>query len=290
MWHGLTLGINCAGLVKHLGRQTNNLFCHKVTKTVSGLRGNITVETKLRTITTRAVALVWLTIMLTAAGCTATIESKPEVAKEIAQGEPLPASVTSFMGPDASKLAPGPEGGAALVYINPNVQWAKYTKIQLLPVEFWAGSDSTVSSEDQKTLTTYFYNALNTDLQKSFTVVDQPGPDTMALRVALMDATTATPGLRSLSVVVPQLKIINTAQSMVTGSYAFVGSAEAEMKLTDSANGELLVAALDKREGGGGIQAATSFKWGDAQNAMDYWANKITTRLVSLQGKTAAQN
>jgi hypothetical protein len=253
------------------------------------MKGGRIVKTKLHTTATRAIALVWLAMMLAAAGCTATIESKPEIAKEMAQGEPLPASVTSFMGADASKLAPGPEGGAALAYINPNVQWSKYTKIQLTPVEFWAGSDSTVSTEDQKTLTTYFYNALKTDLQKSFTVVDQAGPDTMTLRVALMDATTATPGLRSLSVVVPQLKIINTAQSMVTGSYAFVGSAEAEMKLTDSVSGEVLAAALDKREGGGGIQAATSFKWGDAQNAMDYWAEKITTRLQALQGKSGAQ-
>ena len=250
------------------------------------MKGRI-VRTKLRTAIMQAIGLVWFATML---GCTATVESKPEAAKEVAQGEALPPSVTSFMGADASKLAPGPEGGAALVYINPSVQWAKYTKIQLTPVEFWAGADSTVSTEDQKTLTTYFYNALKTDLQKNFTVVDQPGPDTMSLRIALMDATTATPGLRSLSVVVPQLKIINTAQSMVTGSYAFVGSAEAEMKLTDSVSGELLVAALDKRAGGGGIQGATSFKWGDAQNAMDYWAEKITNRLLQLQGKTGTQS
>jgi hypothetical protein len=165
------------------------------------------------------------------------------------------------MGPaDAAKLTPGPEGGAALVYINPNAQWSKYTKIQLLPVEFWAAADSTVSTADQQTLTTYFYNALKTDLQKNYTVVDQPGPGEIQLRVALMDATTATPGLRSLSVVVPQLKIINVAQSMVTGSYAFVGSAEAEMKATDSETGELLAAALDKQAGGGGLKGAASFE------------------------------
>jgi len=86
------------------------------------------------------------------------------------------------------------------------------------------------------------------------------------------------------------LKIINVAQSMVTGSYAFVGSAEAEMKLTDSVTGELLAAALDKRAGGASIKNATSFKWGDAQNAMDYWAEKIDARLLQLQGKTPAQS
>jgi hypothetical protein len=136
-------------------------------------------------------------------------------------------------------------------------------------------------------LSTYFFNALQTELQKNYTLVNGPGPDVLNLRVALMDATTATPGLRSASVLIPQLKIINMAQSLVSGSYAFVGSAEAEMTVTDSTTGDLLAAAVDKRAGGGGIQGATSFRWGDSQNAMDYWADKISSRLLQLQGRTA---
>ncbi len=228
-----------------------------------------------------------LVAMLLVAGCSATVESTPQAAKAVQSGEGLPPAVTGFLGPDASKLQPGPEGGAALVYINPNAQWSKYTKIHLLPVEFWAGSDTTVSPADQQTLSTYCFNALQAELKKNYTLVDGPGPDVLNLRVALMDATTATPGLRSASVVIPQLKIINMAQSMATGSYAFVGSAEAEMAATDSTTGELLAAAVDKRAGGGGIQGATSFKWGDSQNAMDYWAQKISSRLLQLQGRTA---
>ncbi len=224
--------------------------------------------------------------MLLVAGCSATVESAPQAAKDVQSGATLPSAVTGFFGPDASKLQPGPEGGAALVYINPNAQWSKYTRIHLLPVEFWAGADTTVSTADQQTLCTYFFNALQTDLKKHFTLADGSGPDVMTLRVALMDATTATPGLRSASVVIPQLKIINMAQSLATGSYAFVGSAEAEMSATDSTTGELLAAAVDKREGGGGIQGATSFRWGDTQNAMDYWAEKMSARLLELQGRS----
>ncbi len=231
---------------------------------------------------------IGLGALLILSGCSTTVESKPEAAKTFEAGGSLPPAVTKFLGDDASKLVPGPEGGAALVYVNPNVQWSKYTKIQLMPVEFWASADSTVSVPDQQTLTTYFYNALKTDLSKNYAIVDQPGPDTLTLRVALMDATTATPGLRSVSVIVPQLKVINIAQSMVTGSYAFVGSAEAEMKATDSTTGELLAAALDKRAGGAGLKGAASFKWGDSQNAMDYWAELITKRLLEKQGKTPA--
>ena len=223
-------------------------------------------------------------------GCSTTVESEPAAAKALESGGPLPPSVTGFFGADASKLTAGPEGGAALVYVNPNAQWSKYTKIQLVPVEFWAAADSTVSTSDQQTLVTYFYNQLQTNLAKNFTLVSAPGPDVLTLRVALMDATTAVPGLRSISVIVPQARVLNGVQSLATGSYAFVGSAEAEMKATDSTTGEMLAGAVDQRAGGMGIKGAASFQWGDAENAMDYWAQKINSRILQLQGKTPAQS
>jgi hypothetical protein len=236
------------------------------------------------------VAAVGMGALLLVSGCSTTVESKPEAAKALESGGPLPPAVTSFFGNDASKLAPGPEGGAALAYINPNAQWSKYTKIQLMPVEFWASGDSKISQSDQQMLTSYFYNKLQEDLAKSFTLVNQPGPDVITLRVALMDATTAVPGLRSVSVIVPQARVLNGLQSLATGSYAFVGSAEAEMKATDSMTGELLAGAVDQRAGGMGIKSAASFQWGDSENAMDYWAQKITSRLLQLQGKAPTQS
>ena len=78
------------------------------------------------------------------------------------------------------------------------------------------------------------------------------------------------------------------AQSLATDSYAFVGSAEAEMKMTDSVTGEVLGEAVDQRAGGMGLKSAASFQWGDAQNAMDYWAEKIPNRISQLQGKSTS--
>lgn len=235
-----------------------------------------------------ALAAAGLAFALLLSGCSTTVESAPQAAKAIASGGPPPPAVAGFFGIDAPKLAPGPEGGAALAYINPSAQWSKYTKIQLMPVEFWAGPDSKVSEADQQMLTAYFYNKLKEDLGKSYPLVDQPGPDVLTLRVALMDATTSVPGLRSVSVLVPQARVLNGLQSLATSSYAFVGSAQAEMKATDSTTGDMLAGAVDQRAGGMGIAGAASFQWGDAQNVMDYWAQKITSRLMQLQGKTPA--
>jgi hypothetical protein len=234
-----------------------------------------------------------IALSLSMAGCSTTVESQPEAAKEVAAGGPPPASVTGFLGADASKLAPGSNGGAALVWVNPNVQWSNYNKILLEPVQFWAASDSKVSAADQQTLCSYFYNSLTAKIpQQNFTLVDQPGPGVIRLQVALMDATTVVPGLRTISVVVPQARVLNLAQSMATDSYAFVGSAEAEMKASDSLSGELLAEAVDKRAGGMGLKSAASFQWGDAQNSMDYWAEQIPKRMneLKMNGATSAFN
>ena len=75
-----------------------------------------------------AIAAAGLATMLVLSSCSTTVESTPAAAKALESGGTLPPAVTGFFGADAAKLAPGPEGGAALVYINPNAQWGNYNK------------------------------------------------------------------------------------------------------------------------------------------------------------------
>ena len=230
---------------------------------------------------------VALTLAVFANGCARTVQSQPEVVTQVESGAAAPA-ITGFFGQNASLLQPGKEGQAAMVYVNPNARWSKSNKIRLEPVQFWDSTDGGVSPSDQQILTAYFYNKLKETLQTNFTLVDKGGPGVLDLQAALVNATGATPGLRSVSVVIPQLRVINAAQSLATGSYAFVGSAEAEMKATDSVTGELLAAAVDKRAGGVSLSSAAQWKWGDAESAMDYWAQKVSSRLLELQGRSSA--
>jgi hypothetical protein len=220
-------------------------------------------------------------------GCAKTVESNSAVAQEIESGQ-IPPAASQFFGNDATLLQPGKEGQAALVYFNPNAKWNSYTKILLRPVEYWDVSDSATPANDEQVLVTYFYNHLKETLQKNFTMVDQPGPGVLVLYVALINATGATPVLRSISVVVPQAKILNAAQSLATGSYAFVGSAEAEMKAVDGSTGEFLAGAVDQRSGGLAMSSAAQWQWGDAENAMNYWSDRMSTRLLELQGRAPA--
>jgi hypothetical protein len=219
------------------------------------------------------------------AGCSQTAAPEPNIIQR-AQGEtPAPPPPSGFLGSDYSLLQPGAPGSgqeAMLAYTNPNANFASYNKIMIAPVTYWADENSKVSSADQQNLCNYFYNVLQTDFSKNFAVVNEAGPGVAKLSVALSDATAATPGLRSVSVVVPQARALSLIKMAATGTYAFVGSATGEAKLTDSVSGQLLAAWADQRMGGASIKNIDVFQWGDAENVMDYWANGLDKRLVTL--------
>jgi len=56
------------------------------------------------------VAAAGIAVLLLASGCSTTVESQPEAAKAVESGGPLPASVTSFLGPDSSKVGARTKG------------------------------------------------------------------------------------------------------------------------------------------------------------------------------------
>jgi osmotically-inducible protein OsmY len=218
----------------------------------------------------------------------ATREADPSLMEQTPSGQMVPSAASQFLGSDAALLRPAGEGRAAYLYISPTAQWNNYSAILLKPVEFWDAMDSSLSVNDQQMLASYFYNDLKENLRRNFTLVDQPGPGVMTMRAALINASAATPGLRSISVLVPQARILNYAQSLDTGQAAFAGSAEAALKVTDSTTGQLLAESVDKRVGGMALSAADQIQWGDAEAAMNYWAKRIALRATELHTQYAA--
>ena len=208
---------------------------------------------------------------LALAACSVTEQAKTDTVQQ-----------TGFL-KNYSQLQPGAKDQALLVYFNPNARWNRYTKVMIEPVTFWGDASSNVSVQEQQQLCSYYYNKLNEDVSQKFQIVDRAGPGVMTLRVALTDPTAATPVLRSVSVVIPQARLLNSVANLATGSYAFVGSAQSEGEVVDSQTGERLAAAVDKRSGGLSIKNANVWQWGDAENAMDYWAQRTADRLSVFQ-------
>ncbi len=191
---------------------------------------------------------------------------------------------SGFLGKDASLLTPGDisKGQVGLRYFNPSAQWRQYTKIIIEPVTFWGDDTTKVKPPDQQALATYFRGALEKEFAQQFEIITTPAPDVVRLQVAITDAEAATPGMRTISVIVPQMRLLNAVQSMATDKQVFAGGLQAEMKLTDAATGQLLSAAVGRAMGGGSIKAAAQVEWGDAQNAMDFFAKRAATNFKAL--------
>jgi hypothetical protein len=219
------------------------------------------------------------------AGCSQTAAPEPNIIQRIQGETPAPPAPSGFLGSDYSLLTPPAEGSdqqAMLRYLNPNATWTSYNKIIIAPVGFWAQDDSKVSKNDQQALCDYMFNSLTTVLSKNFAITSQPGPGVMNLAVALTDATTTVPGLRTVSVVVPQARVLSAIKMAATGTYSFVGSAQGAGKINDSVSGQLLAAWVDKRVGGTSIKNANASTWGDADTIINYWADGLDKKLVSF--------
>jgi hypothetical protein len=193
-----------------------------------------------------------------------------------------------LLGPQCSKLTAGLPDQFQLRYVNPSVQWTTYNQVEIEPVTFWGPAESSVSPSDQQRLADYFNQEIRTEFGKHYQLVDQAGPGVMVLQIALTDVSGATPGLRTIASVVPQARALSTLKYLATGTYAFVGSAQVEGKLTDSQSGKLLAAIVDRRVGGGSLEAAAQWKWGDVENAMNAWATKASNGVYSWTSGAAS--
>ena len=225
------------------------------------------------------------------AGCAATTHEGPSIVQRVEGEKPAPPAPTGFLG-DYSLLKPGAENQTQLRYVNPQVDWSQYDKIILSPVTFWGDDTTKVSAEEQQALSEYFYTALKEQLGKKFTLVSHPGPGVMRISVAITDAAAAIPVLRTISVLVPQAHALNMLKNLATGTYAFVGSAQAEAKITDSVTGQLMGEFVDKRFGTAAIATAATWQWQDAKRAMDAWSEVAATRLAGFrsQGRVASNS
>ena len=195
----------------------------------------------------------------------------------------------AFLAKECSLLTSGSKDQVGLRYVNstPAAQWSQYNKILIDPVTFWGGDSTKLSAADQQMLVNYTSQQLNKELGQKFQIVNQAGPGVIKVDLALTDADSATPVLRSISMIVPQAHMLSNLKYLATGTMPFVGAVQAEAKLTDSVSGQILALAVDRRIGGGSFTTGFQWKWGDAENAIDHWAELMTERLSAWTSGTA---
>ncbi len=192
---------------------------------------------------------------------------------------------SGFLG-DYSQLVPGPEGGAKLIYQNPNADIKSYDKILLEPVTIWSGEGSQMndlSKEDKKMVADRLFTLLQARLAKDYTLVQAPAPGTMRIAAALTSADSSYPVLDTVSSIIPVGIAVSVLKVVATGKPAFVGEASAEIKVTDATTDVILFEGVDSRVG---TKNPTGLwdKWEDVDAAFAYWADRVGYRLCMDRG------
>ena len=207
--------------------------------------------------------------LLGLAGCAQTEQATPSNIRQDA-----------FLG-DYSQLTETNDPKLAyLRYVDTTAPWSRFTNVRLEPVTYWAAKDDTIPTSVQQALCDYAYQKAAEQLTaKGFQLVETSGSDVVVIRAALLDATAATPVLRTISIVVPTVRLLQVARKQLTDSYSFTGSLQTEGEVEESLTGKRLAAWVDRREGGMSIKNVAVWKWGDAENSINYWAAALAERL-----------
>jgi hypothetical protein len=220
---------------------------------------------------------LWLVAICAAITLSGCAESKQA-------GEARPTS--GFLGENYPLLSEGSGGEALLVYRREGVNWTSYDRVRLRPVTIWAAEESSFedfSPADRQQLADCFYAIVQEELAKDYELVSTPADGVLDIQIALTDAQASNPTLDTVSTVVPQALVVSSLTGLVTGKPAFVGEAQAELKMLDGGSGDLLAAVVDRRVGGKSISSSTD-SWGDVEAAFQYWAQQLRYRLCTERG------
>ncbi len=191
---------------------------------------------------------------------------------------------SGFLG-DYAQMWPGTNGQANLVYIKSGVDWAKYTKIWIKPVELWKSDDpesrlGKMSDENRQKLIDLYHTAMYNTLSTNYTMVEQGGPDVLIIRAAITDARKGKPVAGTISSIYLPLKLISVCKQGLAGTAIGVGSVTIEAEMLDGANNERLCAVLDTRSGTTAIRSKFSGSFADIEKSFACWAERLQTRLA----------
>ncbi len=84
------------------------------------------------------------------------------------------------------------------------------------------------------------------------------------------------------------IRPLSDLKQVATGTQAFVGTAGIEARIVDAASGQLLAAAVDRRQGGKRLEDAQG-GWADVLAAFDFWATELRRVLAEARERDGVQ-
>jgi hypothetical protein len=190
-------------------------------------------------------------------------------------------------------LKEGKGDEAQLIYINPQTDFAAYTKILMDPVNIYCNENiycnncsklEELSKKDKQRIVDYLHATIREQLKSDYTFVDEQAAGVMRLRVAITEARGSKVVLDTLSSIIPIGMALGLVKKVAVGTNLSVGEAGIEMELQDSQTGQRLAAAVDERAGRKYTGKFDKFdKYHTIEDAFDYWSKKLKKRLTELR-------
>lgn len=208
---------------------------------------------------------------------------------------------------DYARLKPAPGGEGAECWRAPDVDLKRYDKalISRMMVTLKPGQTNAIDPTDLKALTDYFHDSLVKALRPQMQIVNQPGPGTIVIRIALTDLVPTGVGESLAGTLIPYGFVAEAGSGAATGrpagSTPYLGETGIEMQFRDGALGAVLGECRDTEIGrkyasdmnssaAGAAETwvsgyMNSFQsWAYAKNAFDKWSAVMARRLAELRG------
>jgi hypothetical protein len=190
---------------------------------------------------------------------------------------------TGFLGDYYKNLQPGPKEGVQYRWLKPGVDYSKYKKIMIDNVVFYFAPDSEDKGMDPeviKELADAFNQDLINAVEDKSTIVSEPGPDVVRLKVALTGIKQSRPVLSGVSSVVPMGLAASVVKKGGTGAWIGSGATGMEAMFIDTSTNEVVGVGQDEQVAGFTDRFT---KWGSAKEAFKFWAGRLKTIWKTLQ-------
>lgn len=184
--------------------------------------------------------------------------------------------LSGFLG-DYSRLAASDASGALHSYRNPNASAAAYPKLFVESVTIWKAAGSTagdIPRSDLRRIAGIFRQQLAAGLAESFELVDEPGQGVLRLRAAVSEKGPSNVAMDIASSANSKALTALSGIPMSPETRDFVASAAAEVELSDSQTGAVILSVADTTAIGAGLLTAAD-PWPALEGGYVAWTARL---------------
>lgn len=149
--------------------------------------------------------------------------------------------------PESARLREDPSQPGAWVYRVPNINFGKYTRYIVDPVQIYRGPDADfagLSDAQLDELAQLMTGEARRALGGANLLASSPGPNTARIVIKVVRVDPTTPGAATVSRLLPVGAVANAVQGAEGGSGTFTGAAVLSAEFYDSKTSKLLAAAV----------------------------------------------